>query len=158
MDSTIWKTIKLGGYKNVGDLKNTLLQRGFKVGDWANDVLLSPAFTLSQDEHEVDLAQVTARTLGFTQPTHRSEIYEKALASGLALCPLEVGPQLRLAYTIQPHLESLQIGMATEKDSAGHESQFRIVHAHDCFLFLAGDHRHPTDIWCIDEQFIFVLP
>ena len=158
MNFSVWKTIKLGGFKNVSDLKNALLQNGFKIGDWANDVMQSAEFSLARDEREVNLVRVSGRSLGFTEATHRDDVYARALIMGLSLCPLEVGPHLRLALLTQPHLESLQIGMEPQKDSEGHQSEFRVVHAHDCQLFLAGDHRHPSDIWCLDEEFVFVLP
>ncbi len=155
----VWKTIKIGTHKNVAELKKSILDAGFRIGSWAKDVLDSPAFTLAPKESRTDLVRVTVGELGFPKGADRKEIYRRALEVGLALCPLEVGPQLRLQYPDQTtKYESLQIGMEPQKDSQGHESEFRVVHAGDDFLWLAGDHRHPDDFWEADEEFIFVKP
>lgn len=72
------------------------------------------------------------------------------------MCPPEVGPQLRLQYTDQPKLESIQIGMEPQVDSEDHESEFRVVHGVDGFLWLVGDHKHSDDFWKENEYFVFI--
>ena len=152
----IWKTINIGTYSNVEDLKQALLGAGFKIGDWASDVLKSPKFTLVEKEKKVNLVRITPKELGFRDGAHRVDIYKRVLEFGLELCPLEVGPQLRLQYIDQPRLESLQIGMEPQVDSEGYESEFRVVHGGGDFIWLVGDHKHLDDFWEEDEYFIFV--
>ena len=119
-------------------------------------MLRNPAFLLAKQKTEVHLMRVTASELGFKKGAYRKDIYERAYSFGLTLCPLEIGPQLRLQYKDQPRLESLQIGMKPQTDATGHESEFRVVHGGDDFLWLVGDHKHPEDFWEADEYFIFV--
>jgi len=152
----IWKTISIGTYSDAESLKEAILDSGFKIGDWAEDVLNSSNFTLAPEKKDINLVKVTPKDLGFQDRASRTDIYKKALELGLELCPLEVGPQLRLQYTDQPRLESLQIGMEPQKDSEGHESEFRVVHGGDDFIWLVGDHKHADDLWGADEPFIFV--
>jgi len=152
----VWKTINIGTYSNVEDLKQAILGTGFKIGDWASDVLESPSFTLAKKEQKVELVRVTPKELGFKDGAPRSDIYKQAFELGLELCALEIGPQLRLQYIDQPRLESLQIGMKPQIDSEGHESEFRVVHGGDDFIWLVGDHKHLDDFWEEDEYFIFV--
>jgi len=151
-----WKTVQIGTYSDVKLLKEAILSAGFRIGSWAEDVLESTQFVLSTKEREVDLVRVTPEDLGFHDGAYRRDIYKKALSLGLKLCPLEVGPQLRLQYTDQPRLESLQIGMESQVDSEGHESEFRVVHGGDDFIWLVGDHKHLTDFWEKGEYFIFI--
>lgn len=127
------------------------------MGIWARDVLNSSAFTLTSIESELDLICISPNELGFKDGAYRKDIYQQALDRGLTLCPLEVGPQLRLQHRNQPVRESLQIGMEPQVDSDGHVSEFRVVHSStDGPLWLVGDHKHPDDFWKNDEYFIFV--
>jgi hypothetical protein len=153
-----WRTIKLGTFSDVKSLIQTTTDAGFKIGDWAKDVLNSEMFALSSVERDVNLVKITPKELGFADGAHRIDIYKKAQELGLELCPLEVGPQLRLQYVDQPYLESLQIGMEPQKDLEGHESEFRVVNGVDHCLWLVGDHKHPDDFWGPNEPFIFVKP
>lgn len=152
----IWKTITIGTFTTIDGLRSAILDKGFRIGDWAEDVLASPTFTLATERKEINLVKVTPKDLGFNDGSYREDIYSRAQEASLRLCPLEVGPQLRLKYTDQPKMESLQIGMETQTDSVGHPSQFRVVHGGDNFLWLVGDHKHDDDFWRADELFVFV--
>lgn len=154
----IWKTITIGTFPTVSAFKKALFNSGFRIGSWANDVLESSNFTLAPQKRNIDLVRVTPKDLGFPEGAYRMDIYRQALTLGLGLCPLEIGPQLRLQYIDQPKLESLQIGMEPQLDSVGHESEFRVVHGGDDFLWLVGDHKHPNDFWKSGEYFIFLAP
>jgi hypothetical protein len=151
----IWEKITVGTYATVEQLRQAILQKGFRIGDWANDVLNSSAFSLASGASELALVRVTVGELGFPEGAYRIDIYNRASEFGLKLCPLEAGPQLRLHYLDQPRLESLNIAMEEQKDMEGHQSQFRVVHGGDDFMWLAGDHKHPDDFWQPSEEFIF---
>lgn len=154
----IWKTITIGTFLNTKELKRAIIDSGFHIGGWADDILESSNFTLTPKERKVDLVRITPQDLGFHDGAYRTDIYKRALSLGLELCPLEVGPQLRLQYVDQPKLESLQIGMEPQVDSKGHESEFRVVHGADNFIWLVGDHKHPDDFWASREYFVFLAP
>lgn len=134
----IWKTISIGTHARIDELKDAILSSGFRIGDWANDVLGEPNFTVASEEKKIDLVRITPKDLGFKEGAYREDIYNRALELGLKLCPLEVGPQLRLQYIDQPRLESLQIGMEPQVDSEGHRSEFRVVHGGDDFSLACG--------------------
>ncbi|MFA6077981.1 MAG: hypothetical protein WC724_03095 [Candidatus Paceibacterota bacterium] len=151
-----WKTITIGNYKNTDELKEDILKLGFRIGDWANDILNDPSFDLASKEIKIDLICITVGELGFKNGAYLKEIQDRALSLGLKYCPMEVGPQLRRQYIDQPRLESLQIGMQSQVDSKGHKSEFRVVHGVDGFMWLVGDHKHQDNFWEEGEQFIFV--
>ncbi len=103
--TTVWRTIKLGtGLKTIEDFQRAFDEAGIFFGNIAN-FLRHPSFRVSDELIEVDLVRVSNKDLGYdcnTQHLHglelRTEIIRLALAHGLAVCPAEVGPQLRLQY------------------------------------------------------------
>jgi len=154
----IWKTIKLGtGLKTADDFRKALKQSGYKIGNWANDILGKPAFATSEREMEIDLVVVSVAELGFGEGARRGDIYERAISLGLELCPNEVGPQLRLQYKDQPNGEWLRIAMEPISGSDGDLGIFGVGHR-GSGLWLVGSDGDPDDFWCDDYRFVFVRP
>ena len=154
----IWKIIELGtGLKTADDFRKSLKDNGFKVSDWANDILGKPAFTAATETTEVDLVRVTVAELGFEKGARRDQIYDRAKEFGLELCPPEVGPQLRLQYKDQPNGEWVLIGMDPITDSDGDLSVFG-VRRDDSGLWLDSDWGSPAYVWHPDDRWVFRLP
>lgn len=122
----IWKTIKLGTFKTVYDVRQALEKNGYEVTKGANDILGNPAFTVATEETEVNLVKVSVAGLGFNGGARISKIYSRAKQLGLKLCPAEVGPQLRLQYKNQPCGEWFLIGMKPIAASSSANTVFDI--------------------------------
>lgn len=150
-----WKTIKLGTLKNVGAIRKALKEQGYSVGDLASDILGKPAFTVSPTETQLDLVVVSGRDLGFKNSVTCKEIYDRALEQGLALCPNEVGPQLRLQYAEQPQGEWLLVAMEPITDSDGGLRVFD-VECHSGGRWLYGSLGEPGSVWDADRRWVFV--
>jgi hypothetical protein len=89
--------------------------------DLANEIIGRPAFALSRTRTEVDLVVLSVFELGFgKQGASLNDIYTRAKSLGFALCPPEVGPQLRLQYLEQPRGEVLHIAMEPIAKYDGH--------------------------------------
>ena len=154
----VWKTIRLGtGLKTADDFRKDLKNKGFSIGDWANDILGKPAFTVAAEETEVDLVKVTVAGLGFRKGVRRDQIYKRAEELGLRRCPSEVGPQLRLQYRDQPNGEWIIIGMEPIIASDGNLSVFSVLRF-DSELWLYGGWGRPDRVWDADSQWVFRLP
>ena len=153
----VWKTINLGTGKNADDFRKVLKDRGFNIGNWADDILGKPAFTAATEATEIDLVKVTVAELGFKKGARRDQIYERAKELGLELCPSEVGPQLRLQYQDQPNNEWLLIGMKPIADSGGDLRVF-CVRRDVSGLWLSGDWGPPGSVWPPGSQWVFRLP
>jgi hypothetical protein len=139
-DTPIWKTINLGTYRNANVLREALnsshcgIEKVTSVDaagraspvsqndgstmpfcrleDLANEIVGRPAFALNRTRTEVDLVVFSVFELGFgKQGAPLKDIYARAKSLGFALCPPEVGPQLRLQYLEQPPGEVLHIAM-----------------------------------------------
>jgi hypothetical protein len=152
----VWKTIKLGNYKNADEFRKALKKDGFKIGDWANDILGKPAFTVAGAEEEIQLLNVSVADLGFKNGATYKDICAKAKELGLELCPNEVGPQLRLQYKDQPKGEYLRIAMEPITDSGGDLNIFRVEHDDDD-LWLNGSRGYSDDFWDAHNRFVFRL-
>ena len=154
----IFKTIKLGtGLKTVDDFRKALKANGQRIGDWGNDILGKPAFTMADKETEIDLVVVSNADLGFKEGAYLKDTYKRALELGLVLCPNEVGPQLRLQYTDQPMNEWLLVAMEPIKVSDGALLVFYVVR-NDGGSWLHGHNGHPGNRRYAGNRFVFALP
>lgn len=157
-DLPIWKTVKLGtGLKTADDFRKALKKASMKIGDWGNDILGKPAFTVSDREMELDLVNLSVADLGFKDGATRKDIIAKAIEQGMELCPAEVGPQIRLQYPDQPKGEWFVIAMEPITDSNGSLSVFDVAHDKGGRWLSAGD-GDPANFWIAGSRFVFVRP
>jgi hypothetical protein len=182
----IWKTITLGTYRNVNVLREALASThcgvGYgtvevagrslptvdsealnappcRLGDWASGIIGRPAFTLSKIKVDVDLAVLSVFELGLTEGKDASlkDIYARAEFLGLALCPAEVGPQLRLQYLDQPFKESLHIAMQPIAKYDGQLVGFDVANFGAGLVLIGGDGRADVAVHS-SVRFVFVHP
>lgn len=150
----VWKIIKLGtGFKTAKDFCRAFKRAGYKIGDWANDVLGQKAFTVTPRETSLVLVRVSVSELGFERATRR-KIYARALELGLKLCPAETGPQLRLQYTDQPLGEWVLVGMEPITDSGGDPHVFRVARDEDG-AWLDGAYGDAEGVWYGGDRWVF---
>lgn len=155
---TVWKTLKLGtGLKTADDFRAAIKKIGHRIGDWGNDILGKPTFTVADSESEVDLVIRSVAELGFKNGATRKQIYDRALELGLQLCPSEVGPQLRLQYQDQPKGEWLLIAMEPITGSVGYLGVFLVVHG-GVGRWLYASYGRPDDHWLAVDRWVFIQP
>ena len=115
---------------------------------------------MATEEQELNLVLISLADLGFNEPVRRlRQIYERATGFGLGLCPLEVGPHLRLQYKNQPEGEHLWIAM----EPIGTNRDLFTVGCHNSMLYLSCSNGHDRPIgggtqWYPDSLFVFVCP
>lgn len=89
-----------------GTPKEALLHRlhdsGVELNDLALGLFADARFTTLVVPAEVQVAEVSVASLGFPAGATFETLVERAAAAGLRLCPLELGPHLRLALLDQP--------------------------------------------------------
>jgi hypothetical protein len=159
---TVWKTIKIGIYKNAGEYHKVLKSAGYGIAPWAKDVLTNgifgkAKFACAKQVSDIDLVVVSVADLGFKEMVHHNQICERALELGLELCPPEVGPALRLSYKDQPNKEALIVGMKPIKGSDDRSMVFILEHSEN-MLWLHGN-TVGRDSWRhFDLRFVFVQP
>src|SRR5262245_33946965 len=92
----IWRTTTLGSHKGVESYRDALDAAKMKIGDAADEILGRPAFHYVREKTEMELTLVSAAELGVERESSLSDLYQRATRLGLAMCPPEVGTQLRL--------------------------------------------------------------
>ena len=97
----VFKTIKLGLFKTAETYISEMRKAGCSVSRPADGILRNPEFTCAVEEIELDLVNLSGTELGFRGVVSYAEILDRASEIGLSVCPAEVGPALRLAYTDQ---------------------------------------------------------
>lgn len=154
----VWKTIKIGtSFEADETFRQALNNRGFKINDWADDMLENSGVTAASKEVELDLVKATVAELGFKKGTRRDQIYVRAKQFGFEFCPSEVGPQLRLQYQDQLNGEWIFIAMEPMFISDGLLMVFCLGHD-DSGLWLRGHDGNPGIFWGPDSQWVFVRP
>jgi hypothetical protein len=155
-DFPIWKTLKLGTHESVDEIHRDLTEKGFRVSEWANDILGKVKVEVSPRKTTANLVRVSVEELGFKEGATRAEIYDRAQELGLELCPAEVGPQLRLQYNDQPNGDWVLIGMEPITDSDGSPSVFNVAcDRGDRWLYAV--YSRPDYFWNSNNRWIFVL-
>jgi hypothetical protein len=117
--------------------------RSCRLGESAAEIIGRPAFRLSRTKYQLDLVIVSGIDLGFAADADVAlkEIHARAKTVGLALCPEEAGPQLRLQYLGQPRGEFLHAAMWPVATYAGDLTDFTLGNDGIGLLLLGGDGR-----------------
>ncbi|MBM2820244.1 MAG: hypothetical protein HW405_4 [Candidatus Berkelbacteria bacterium] len=148
-------SLEIGG-KSAQELKRELEQKGFKIYDYARDMLRSPDFTTLKNPEQIDLVRVKVRDLGFTSGATTDQIYARAAELGLDLCPAEVGPHQRLKDVDQPMGDYYRIAMKQITGRYGRPKVFYLNRYADG-LWLHDYIANPTRKWDPDLVFVFRL-
>ncbi|WP_047985575.1 helicase [Ornithinibacillus californiensis] len=163
--SVITRIIEVGGLTNL-QLIHSLKQNSILMNEYAERLLADEKFTTSETKYNLNTVQITVKDLGYPDGATLPQIYERAIELGLELCPLELGPFLRLAYLDQPEGDTGN-NSKNQAPSGSITVASEIVSEDDDFpkgfylrkingeLWLRGyiaDHLH---IWNPSDQFIF---
>jgi hypothetical protein len=150
----VWRTIKLGAYRSADEYRAALIEAGFHIGIWG-DELLGKTWCMGL-ETEVDLVVISVAELGFKDHGKYGDVCARALEDGLELCRAEIGPALRLSYKDQPQREELFVAMEAIIDSDGDLGIFRVPHGRR--LALSGANGKPDSYRLANERLVFVRP
>lgn len=149
------EALLIGG-RSARQLEESLRGANYKISDYAMDMLKSKDFETLKNPEAVDLVRLTVKDLGFEQGATTDQIYARADELGLELCPAEVGPQYRLAYSDQPLGELTYIAMKQITDRDGDPNVFDVVHDAGG-LWLRSGWARPGRAWDPGDSFVFRL-
>lgn len=150
----VWRTMKIGtpDLRTADDFLTALKAVGCEFRYRTSDMLGHPGFAVAEMESEIELVLASVCDLGFQKGATREQINNRAHEQGLDLCPMEVGPRLRLEYKDQPPDEDLFVAM----EPLGVSPRVWSV-AHDrTGLWLDDWCGHPHMIWGTHFQCVFV--
>jgi hypothetical protein len=150
----VWKTVRIGGFRNADEIRKAIKRAGMNIGNCANDIL--GKIPLATSETDVKIVLLSVADLGFEDGAEYGKICSRAKELGLELCPAEVGPQLRLQYNDQSR-GWIVIAMEPITDSNDVLSLFH-VERNDDGLWLYSNHGHSGYFWHSSNRLAFVLP
>jgi len=180
----VWKRITLGTYKNVnllredldsldcgtvwvpqvasvGEVGRAAMKPGqphCDLGEAAAEIIGRPAFILSRTKSDLDLVVLTPVDLGLAgESVTVAAVYAQAALLGFALCPAEVGPQLRLQYLDQPLGEAMDIAMQPMARYTGELTVFTIMNGGAGLLLIGSDGNLDLEV-SSTRRFVFVRP
>lgn len=99
--SAVRRVVLIGGVSKPG-LLSRLEAAAVRLNDLAHVLFADPRFTSLPAQSRVETVELTVADLGLPRGGTYAAILQQAFARGLAACPLELGPHLRLQYLDQP--------------------------------------------------------
>ncbi len=161
------RTVQVGGLTR-SELVEALRARAIAMNELAERLFASEWFTTSATRYSVLTLELTVRDLGFPRGATWAEIDAAARALGLALCPLELGPHLRLQYLDQPEGDhgspvrrhrapagALTVASEPVPGGADFPTGFYLRRIRGT-LWLRGYRSGPEHRWEPDDRFVFV--
>ena len=95
------RTVQIGG-QSKAELLDRLAQNGVELNEAARLLFASDRFITCAARTQFKTVELSVRNLGYPQGATNSAVYASALGLGLLLCPIELGPHLRLQFLDQP--------------------------------------------------------
>ena len=148
-----WRKLQIGLLRSAESYRGLLADGGFKVSEYAGQILNKTK--LVRVLTELELVVVSVAELGFAEGATFAQIVERAQQLGLEVCPAEVGPALRSAYKDQPKGEWLRIAMKPIAGSGGGLLVFNVEHD-DGGLWLSTLWFGPQCVFNPDGRWVFV--
>jgi hypothetical protein len=99
--SFVTRVVYVGG-RNKQQLLVQLLGAKVKLNEAAHTLFSSEKFTTLVTPQPLTTVELAVRDLGFAHGATPLKLRDKAVALGLRLAPIELGPHLRLQYLDQP--------------------------------------------------------
>jgi hypothetical protein len=146
-------SVEIGG-KSKEQLIAEMESSGISISDYAKSMMENPDFTVGANREEAKLVRLAVADLGFKASATTDQVFERAQALGLELCPPDTGPNYRLKYKDQPLGEYVRIGMKQITDSGGHPDVFSLAR-YDGGLGLGHHWAEPDRTWNADYGFVF---
>ncbi|WP_249872682.1 helicase [Oceanobacillus saliphilus] len=162
----ITRTIEVGGLTKL-QLIQKLQQHSILMNEYGERLLSDEKFTTSETKYSLKTVELTVSDLGFHNGATMPQIFKRVSETDLELCPLELGPHVRLEYLDQPEGYTGNLSQQHQAPSGSITIASEIVSEDDDFpkgfylrkingvLWLRGyiaDHLH---VWNPGDRLIF---
>jgi len=94
------RTVRIGGMSKL-DLLAEFQKKGIELNESARTLFANEQFTTSPVTSSLVTVEISVANLGYAEGAVMAQIHERATELGLSLCPLELGPHLRLQFLDQ---------------------------------------------------------
>lgn len=160
------RTIEAGGMTKQ-QLLQRLQQASILMNEYGERLFSDDLFPASAETYMIETVELTVAGLGFQQGAPLDRIFQRAGELGLGLCPLELGPYMRLQYQDQPEglsaelsqrhqapSGSITIASAVLTDDHDFPKGF-YLRSMDGAIWLRGYIADYLNIWDPNDHFIF---
>lgn len=167
--SCVMRTTRVGGLSKQ-ELIKRLRRSGVELNEAARALFAHDAFTTQPRTSSLTTVELSVADLGCVAGATIAQIHEQAARLGLALCPREVGPHLRLQYLDQPEgaLEHRparhrappgSLTVASPAVAADDETPKGFyLRRIEGVLWLRGYRSRPEHLWNPEDRLVFCLP
>ncbi|WP_176463548.1 helicase [Oceanobacillus manasiensis] len=165
--SFITRTIEMGGLTK-SQLNYKLQQHSISMNEFAEILIADEKFTASNTRCTVKTVELTVMDLGFPKGATLPEIFGRVSELGLGLCPVELGPYLRLYYLNQPegykgkHIQpgqaptgSITIASEVIREDDEYPKGFYLRNINGV-LWLRGYVADDLHVWNPEDHFVFL--
>ena len=163
---TINRTVEVGGLTK-SQLIHKIKQESILINELGKTLFNDDKFTTSDSKYKLEIVELTVQDLGLLEGGTINQVFGKANQLGLELCPLELGPYLRLAYLDQPEGDLNRHQLHKAPDGSITVASQILAEDHDFpkgfylrridgTLWLRGYVCDDTHIWEPGDHFIFV--
>ncbi len=142
------RALAIGGVDKP-ELERRLADHDIRLNGYARTLFADPAFSTSATAREVRVATVSMVELGLDRGGRFDEIVDRAAQLGLAPCPLEVGPHLRLGLLDQPEGPYLTVASLPLRPGPETPNGFYLRRRPDG-LWLRGYESGPENVYPAD--------
>lgn len=162
----ITRTVKVGGFTKA-QLIQQLQQESIQLNELGERLFADERFTTSDTTYSLHTVELTVEDLDFSDGATLPQIYKKARELGLELCPLELGPHLRLVFLDQPEGNNGNLLQQNQAPSGSITIASEIISEDDHYpkgfylrkidgvLWLRGYIADDLHIWNPQDHFIF---
>jgi hypothetical protein len=160
------RIIEIGGLTK-SQLIEKLRQSSIMLNEYGERLLADDRFKTSEIKYSLQTVELTVGDLGFPDGATTKQIFTKARVLGLQLCPLELGPYLRMEYLDQTEEYSGDSLQRHQAPSGSITIASEILNEDDDFpkgfylrkingvLWLRGYRADYLHVWNPDDQFVF---
>lgn len=162
------RLVCIGGIRK-DRLLEVLSSSGIRLNALAFQLFHDPRFAVSPIRGRISIECVSVSGLGLSEGGTYDQVVAAAMKRGLVQCPLELGPQLRLAFTGQPEAGSgepltrnkaprgsLTVASAPLDSDESTPKGFYLRRIEGT-LWLRGYRSWPGHVWSADDEFVFAV-
>ena len=163
---TVTRTIKVGGLTKP-QLIQKMIQHSICMNKLGKVLFGDDLFTVTAETYSLKTVELTIHDLGFAEGATAAQIFEKAKNLGLELCPLELGPYLRIECLDQPEGYTGRLSQQNQAPNGSITIASKPLKQNDNFpkgfylrriegvLWLRGYVADDEHVWKPDDHFVF---
>lgn len=97
---SVTRIVRVGGMSKP-ELLAEFQKRGIELNESGQTLFAHDNFTTSESTSLFETVEISVGDLGYARGATAAQIHQRAVKLGLTLCPLELGPHLRLQFLDQ---------------------------------------------------------